>query len=160
MPRIHESKNFIVDAVDEPHIDRKDGGHIQIYPMVRTLDRQRLPARHAIELMRLTVVVGQAMTKIMNEHGVDVGRVNYQDNGNWGVFDTDDPHLHVHIYGRAISAQTQIYGEACFFPNIDEEPEFYRSLKPLSKTDVRDIGAEVERLLAKDEFSDSTWGLH
>jgi hypothetical protein len=32
--------------------------------------------------MRLTMVVGEAMIKVMNDHGVDIVKINYQDNGN------------------------------------------------------------------------------
>lgn len=35
--------------------------------------------------MRLVMIVGDAMTIVINRHGIDVGRINYQDNGSWGV---------------------------------------------------------------------------
>lgn len=41
----------------------------------------------------------------LEERGIDLGRINYQDNDNW------KPELHVHLYGRAIDASHQIYGE-------------------------------------------------
>ncbi len=85
MALIYESDNFTVEAVDKPLVDRNDGGHISINPKRRVKDRQALSAVEAIELMRLTMTTGEAMTTIMNEHGVDVKRINYQDNGNWGV---------------------------------------------------------------------------
>jgi diadenosine tetraphosphate (Ap4A) HIT family hydrolase len=72
MATIYESENFIVEAVEKPHVDRDDGGHIKIYPKVRLSDRQQLSPKQAIELMRLTIVVGQAMTTVMNQHGVDI----------------------------------------------------------------------------------------
>ena len=80
MAIIYESENFVVEAAQKPHVDRDDGGHIRISPKVPVVDRQQLPPKLALELMRLTIVVGHAMTKVMNEHGVDVGRINYQDN--------------------------------------------------------------------------------
>jgi len=117
MATIYETNNFTVDAVDEPHVDRNDGGHIKITPKTRYSTRQELTAKESIELMRLTIVVGEAMTKVMNEHGVDIGRINYQDNGNWTVFKPEGPYLHIHLYGRAKSAKVQRYGQACFFPH-------------------------------------------
>ena len=32
---IYESENFFVEAVEKPHVDRNDGGHIKIYPKIR-----------------------------------------------------------------------------------------------------------------------------
>ncbi len=82
MVLIFETENFIIKSFDKPHVDRDEGGHIIIYPKERFINRQELSSKQAIELMRLTIVVGEAMTKVMNEHGVDIGRINYQDNGN------------------------------------------------------------------------------
>ncbi|MFH1181507.1 MAG: hypothetical protein V1702_00970 [Candidatus Woesearchaeota archaeon] len=157
---IYETKNFVVEAVEKPHIDRNDGGHIKITPKVRLVDRQQLSPTQAIELMRLTIVVGQAMTKAMREHGVDIGRINYQDNGNWSVFKTEGPYLHIHLYGRAKSAKIQKYGQACYFPNVGEKPEYYEKLKPLTEEDVKGIRAEIEKLLKEEKFSDFAWGLN
>ena len=159
MAMIYTSENFLVEAVEKPHVDRDDGGHIKIYPKVRILDRQQLSPKQAIELMRLTVVVGQAMTKIMNEHGVDIGRLNYQDNGNWTVFKPEGSYLHIHLYGRAKSAKTHKYGQACFFPHREEKPEYYENFKPLNEDDVKDIKTEIEKLFKEEKFSDSEWGL-
>ncbi len=156
---IYESKNFIVESAEHPHIDRDDGGHIKIYPKVRFLDRQQLSPKLAIELMRLTIVVGGAMTKVMNEHGVDIGRINYQDNGNWSVFKPEGPYLHVHLYGRAKSAKIQKYGQAGFFPHRSENPEYYKNFKPLNAEDIKDMKIEIERLLKEEKFSDTSWGI-
>lgn len=149
MTLIYETKDFIVEAVEKPHVDRDDGGHIKITPKIRYSTRQELNPKQAIELMKLTIVVGEAMTKVMNEHGVDIGRINYQDNGNWSVFKPEGPYLHIHLYGRAKSAKIQKYGQACHFPHRDEHPEFYEKLKPLTKEDINDIKEEVKKLLKK-----------
>lgn len=159
MTIIFASKNFLVELPKRPEIDRNDGGHINICPKVRVVNRQQLTPKQAIELMRLTTVVGEAMTKVMNKNGVDIGRINYQDNGNWSVLKPEGPFLHVHIYGRAKSAKIHKYGQACYFPHIDEEPEFYENMKPLNKKDIKDIKQEIERLLKLKKFSDSEWGL-
>ena len=145
--------------MDKPHIDRDDGGHIKITPKVRYSIRQELTPKQAIKLMRLTIVVGEAMTKIMNEHGVDIGRINYQDNGNWYVFKPEGPYLHIHLYGRAKSAKMQKYGDACYFPHKEERPDLWKGLKPLTKEDVKDIRKEIKRLLKKNKYSNSEWNL-
>ncbi len=159
MAIIYESKNFIVEAVEHPHIDRDDGGHIKIYPKVKLVDRQQLSPKFAIELMRLTIVVGEAMTKVMQSHGVDIGRINYQDNGNWSVFKPEGPYLHVHLYGRARSAKIQKYGQAGFFPHRAENPEYYKNFKPLNAEDIKDMKIEIERLLEEEKFSNASWGI-
>jgi diadenosine tetraphosphate (Ap4A) HIT family hydrolase len=159
MAMIYISENFFVEAVEKPHIDRDDGGHINIYPKIKILDRQQLTPKQAIELMRLTIVVGQAMTKIMNEHEVDIGRLNYQDNGNWTVFNPEGSYLHIHLYGRAKSAKIHKYGQACYFPQKEENPEYYENFKPLNEDDVKDIKNEIEKLLKENKFSDTEWRL-
>ncbi len=159
MTLIYETENFIVKAVEKPHIDRSDGGHIKITPKIRYSIRQELSPRQAIELMRLTIVVGEAMTKVMNGHGVDISRINYQDNGNWSVFKPEGPYLHIHVYGRAKSAKIQKYGQACYFPHKEEKPEYYENFKPLTKEDVEDIKKEIARLLKENKYLDSEWKL-
>lgn len=159
MAKIYESKNFVVEAVDKPHIDRADGGHITITPKKRVVNRQQLTAKLAIELMRLTMVVGAAITAVLNNRGVDIGLINYQDNGNWGVLKHGGSHLHIHLYGRAKSAKIQKYGEALYFPNQEKHPEYYTNLKPLKGGDVRQIRIEIERSLKTPEYQGLEWGL-
>jgi hypothetical protein len=159
MALIFESRNFIVEAVDKPLVDRNDGGHISISPKVRVADVQRLEPEQAIELIRLMMVVGQAMMTVMNRNGVDVGRINYQDNGNWGVFKPEGPYQHTHLYGRAKSAKYQKYGQACYFPHIDVQPEFYEALQPLTGKDIADMHEEMAALFSQPKYADTEWGL-
>ncbi len=91
MALIYSTENFIVEAPDKPHIARTDGGHINIYPKIKLVDRTQLSPKLATELMRLTIVAGEAMTTVLNKRGIDIGRINYQDNGNWGCFYTRRP---------------------------------------------------------------------
>jgi len=156
---IFQSENFIVEAVERPLVDRDDGGHIVINPIVSIADRQQLTPREAIEFMRLSIVAGQALSTVMKKNGVNVGRVNYQDNGNWSVFKPEGPVFHLHLYGRAVDARYQKYGQACYFPHRDEQPEFYSSLKPLEDADIQDMRDEIQRLLMLEKFSDAIWGL-
>ncbi len=159
MALIYETENFIVEAVEKPHVDRDDGGHIKITPKDKLVDRKQLTPKKATELMRLTIVVGQAMTTVMNQHGVDIGRINYQDNSNWTLLKPEGPYLHIHLYGRAKSAKTQKYGEACYFPLRDTNPQYYENFKPLNEEDVKDIRAEIEKLFKENKYSDSEWGI-
>lgn len=157
---IYQTPYFLVYAPPNPLIDRHDGGHIVIDPIKKVRDRQQLTPTQAIELMRLTIVVGKAMTKVMNAHGVDIGRINYQDNGNWGVLTPEGPWMHVHLYGRAKSAKIQVYGQATYFPHREENPAFYATLLPLTKEDCAAIATEIIKLLALPAFQDENWNLN
>ena len=157
MAAIYESENFVIESAEKPHVDRDDGGHIIIFPKLKILDRQQLAPKQAIELMKLTIVAGQAMNIVMNRHGVDIGRINYQDNGNWSVLKLQGSYLHIHIYGRAKSAKYQKYGQSMFLPHRDEHPEYYEKFKQLNPADVKDLGREIVRLLKEKKFSDSEW---
>jgi diadenosine tetraphosphate (Ap4A) HIT family hydrolase len=159
MALIFQSENFKVESVDKPLVDRSDGGHIAIHPKVNVVNRQQLSASLAIELMRLTMVAGEAMDIVMNKHGVDIGRINYQDNGNWTVFHPDGPHLHIHVYGRAKSAVIQKYGQSLYFPHRDEQPEFYESLTPLTNDDVEEINSTMIKLFKEERYSNVNWNL-
>lgn len=159
MSLIYESTHFSVEAEKKPLVDRMDGGHIAIHPKVKVSTRQDLSPKQAIELMRLTMVVGEGMTTVLTRHGVDIGRINYQDNGNWSVFKPGGAQLHVHIYRRAKNAIHQKYGQSLNFPHINENPAFYASLRPLAKEDVEGIRTEIIQLLSQEKYKDQSWGL-
>jgi diadenosine tetraphosphate (Ap4A) HIT family hydrolase len=157
MAIIYESKSFIVLSAETPLVDRNDGGHIIIEPKEKVSKRQDLSASQAIELMRLTIIAGAAMEKVMNQNGVDIGRINYQDNGNWSVFKSQGPHLHYHLYGRAKSAKIQKYGQTLSMPHIEDHPGYYKDLKPLFKEDVYGIRNEIEQQLKEEKYFDQNW---
>jgi len=154
---IYQTKNFIVEAPEKPHVSRTDGGHIKIYPKTSLIDRTQLSPELAIELMRLTMVVGEAMTVAMNKRGVDIGRINYQDTGNWGLFKPERPYFHIHVYGRAKSATIQKYGDACHLPQ--RSTGFYDSFKPLDDGDILEIKNEIDKIFKQEKYSDEAWHL-
>lgn len=157
MALIWDSKNFVVESVEEPHITRTDGGHIVIRPKIAVLDRTKLSSSLAIELMRLTIVAGIAMDTAMNARGIDIGRINYQDNGNWSVFKPEGPMLHIHLYGRAKSAKIQKWGDATHFPH--RETGFYKNCEPLNSGDVTAIHQEMQKIFRRSEYTDKKWKL-
>lgn len=142
---IFETPNFTIEAPDKPHIDRNDGGHIIISPKIPVEDRTKLSPSFAKELIKLTMVAGEAMKKVMNKHSVDIARINYQDNGNW------KPMLHIHVYGRAKSAKIQKFGQALHFPK--PETGFYDNNKPLTRKDSTVIRSEIKRLLQTEKYA-------
>lgn len=154
---IFETKNFIVEVVGRPHVSRMEGGHIVIEPKVFVSEQTQLTPQLAIELIRLTMVTGEAMTTALNKRGIDIGRINYQENGNWGVFRPEGPRLHVHLYGRAKSATIQKYGEALTLPK--PTTGFYDSFEPLNDDDVEEIRKEMRLIFKRDKYQDNNWHL-
>lgn len=155
MSLIYQTQNFVVDAEQKPLVTRKDGGHISISPKTKVNNRSLLTPQLATELMYLTMLVGEAMTIGLNNQGIDIGRINYQDNGNWGVFRPEGPYLHVHLYGRAKSAKINRYGEALKSPF--RETGFYDGFEPLNMEDVTEIQGQIALLLKEEKYQPYNW---
>ncbi len=147
---IYETENFQIQVAARPFIDRSEGGHIYIFPKVAVRDRTQLSPSLAIEYTKLSMVVGEALKSAMARRGVDIGIVNYQDMGNWGVFKPEGPTLHMQIYGRATTATIQKYGDAVQLPH--RETDFYDNFRPLDADDVREIRADIEKLTQNDKY--------
>lgn len=146
MAIIYETSHFVLESHERPEIDRLEGGHVKISPKTIVEDRLQLSPELAIELMRFTIVAGRAMIAAMGQIGVDIGRINYQDNGNW------TPHLHIHLYCRAKNATMQAFGDP-ITPGHKEE------YAPLNQEDRERIKKEIEKLFLEKEFSDQNWKL-
>ena len=120
-----------------------------INPKVTVEDRTHLSRALAIELMKLTMVAGEAMKTVMTRNGIAIGRINYQDNGNWRH------ELHVHLYGRARNATLQTYGHPLALPPTAQAfREQMGNLEPLRQQDIAGLNAEITRLLASDKYRD------
>ncbi len=143
---IFESTHFNIITPDQPHVSRSDGGHLIVNPKVAVADRTLLDRERAIELMKLTMVAGEAMKTVLTQHGVDIGRINYQDNGNWR------PELHVHLYGRARSAPAQPYGHYLALPPTAQAFKAQVPQQPLTVADVAALASEITRLLATEKY--------
>lgn len=121
MSIICETDNFIVIAATLPHVyvSREEGGHIQIKPKVPVHDRTQLSLDLATEYIFLSMVVGEALQSALGRRGINIGLVNYQEMGNWSVFKPEGPKMHMHLFGRAIDAAIQKYGEGVLLPHLD-----------------------------------------
>lgn len=146
MAIIYETENFIIESHKKPEVDRLEGGHIKISPKIDVEDRTKLSPRQAIELMRLSMITGEALVKMMALIGVEIGRINYQDNGNW------KPSLHIHLYGRAKKAVMQKFGD----PIV---PGHKNEYKPLTDNDIEILRNEIEAKFKEEKYSDEVWGL-
>lgn len=144
---IYESPHFTITTPAQPHVSRGDGGHLIINPKVVVTDRTQLTPALAVELMKLTMVAGAAMATVLTRHGVDIGRINYQDNGNWRH------ELHVHLYGRARSAKMQPWGQPLAFPPTAQAfRKQMGNLEPLNAEDVSALRREIESLLQTEKY--------
>ena len=149
MPAVFESKHFIILAPEHPHVSRGDGGHLIINPRVAVGDRTQLSGEQAVELVKLTMVAGEAMKTVLTRSGIDIGRINYQDNGNWRH------ELHVHLYGRARGAKIQPWGQPLSLPPTPQaQKELAGEIEPLGADDIATLKAEMVRLLATDKYRD------
>ena len=118
-----------------------------INPKVAVEDRTKLTREQAVELVKLTMVAGEAMKSVLTRRGIPIGRINYQDNGNWRH------ELHVHLYGRARSAKLQPWGT---FLQLPPTPEAFAremgNLDPFSAEDATALREEIERLLTTEKY--------
>ena len=144
---IYEARHFVLRTLDQPHVSRSDGGHIVIDPKVVVENRTQLSREQAIELIKLTMVGGEVMKTVLSRKGINIGRINYQDNGNWRA------ELHVHLYGRAQGATLQPFGHALAFPPTREAfRKEMGKLEALREDDIVELRAEIVRLLASGKY--------
>lgn len=140
---IIETKNFILESHTLPEVSRTDGGHLVINPKTTVEDRTKLDVNQAIELALLTNIAGKAMKEGLREQGIVLGRINYQDNGNW------KPELHVHLYGRAMDATYQVYGEPL---KVARKLEDKIIQEPLTKEDCDLIRKKALELVKSEDY--------
>lgn len=153
---IFETENFIVESREQPFLPRTDGGHIRVISKDRSIsERTQLQPKVAIELMRLTMIVGEALRAGMNKRGIPVVKVNYQEMGNWAFKNNETPILHVHIFGRASNAVKQPWPESVYLP--DRKTGFYDGFEPLNSEDCAEIRKQIELIVRKDKYQKVNW---
>jgi len=159
MSIFYETTNFIVESHPKPFVSRTDGGHIRIRIKDETIpDRTKLQPNQAIELMRLTMLIGEAMQLGLNQQGIPVVKINYEELGNWAYKPNGGkPFLHVHVFGRASNAVKQPFPDAVSLP--DRSSGFYDGFEPLSDTDERIILAKIKALTQQPKYLTKAWGL-
>ena len=150
MAQIFETKNFILETREKPFVDRAEGGHIRIWSKIKVSDRTKLTPEQAIEYTKLSMVAGEALTNVMKKQGIDIGIVNYQEMGNWSVFNPEGVTMHMHIFGRAKTATIQKYGDAVSLPH--RESGFYDRFKPLTEEDIQEMQKEIQKLLDTEKY--------
>ena len=146
MAHIYDTDHFILESHEKPEVDRLEWGHIKITPKEVVEDRSKLMPEQAVELMRLTIIAWEALKIAMSEVGVDIARINYQDNGNWS------PRLHVHLYWRAKDATVQKFWDPI-------TPGHKASYHPLNSEDMTRIQYAIDSLTKTKKFSEKDWKL-
>jgi len=111
----------------------------------------------AIELMWLTMIVGEALQVAMNNRGIPVVRINYQDMGNWSYKEGKPSVFHVHVFGRASNAVKQPWPESVYLP--DRKTGFYDGFEPLNKEDNKEILKQILAISTDKKYRPEAWGL-
>lgn len=143
---IFEGKYFTVERHPQPFVDRAEGGHIRIFPKDHGIaERRELNLEQAVEFMKLSSATGEALELAMNELGVPVVKINYEDLGNWAFKRGERPVLHLHIFGRATNAVKQKFPEAVYLP--DRNSGFYDGFEPLTTEDMELINKFLVEIL-------------
>ena len=155
MAFIYKTENFEVCSHEAPFVSRTDGGHIKIITTKNVEDSTQLTPKVAIELVRLTMLIGEAMQIAMNNRGIPVVKINYEDLGNWAYKTGVKPHLHIHIFGRAENATKQIFPEAVYLPA--RESGFYEGFEPLSPDDILEIQKQILILENLEKYNLKNW---
>ena len=155
---IYETENFVVAVPKVPHIPRTDGGHLWIRSKEKYFSsRIELEPKLAIEVMRLTMLIGEAMEKAMKNRNINVERINYQENGNWAYQKGMNPEFHIHLYGRTKDSITQTWGEALVFPN--KSTGFYDDFEKFNNEDIEEIRKQITILEQDSKFTKEKWSL-
>jgi diadenosine tetraphosphate (Ap4A) HIT family hydrolase len=108
---LHSGESCGLYLPAKPHIKPHDGGHLMVIPHRSVDERSKLSPFEALELTFLSIVGGKILE---SQHGA--AWINYQENGNWKLDTGKETILHLHVYGRSKTAQSQPYGEALSFP--------------------------------------------
>jgi hypothetical protein len=61
MKQFYSSQYFDVGIHTEPHVTRLDGGHIVIVPKRSISERWEFTQEEAVDCMRISMIVGEAM---------------------------------------------------------------------------------------------------
>ena len=154
---IHETANFKVGVPAHPHVSREEGGHLWIMGKKHFSDRYDLSPKEATEIMRLTMLIGEAMITGMKSRGISIERINFQDNGNWAYLKGLEPTFHIHLYGRTKDSKIQTWGEALKFPNPDTD--FYDNMIPFNDEDIKEIKKAIYDLETQDKYKNENWDL-
>lgn len=149
---VAKTEFFTIKVPSKPHLTASEGGHLFIETNNPSIsDRTQLGGHEATELVWLTMVLGEALTQCLENRGIDVYRINYQDNGNWSFLRGEEPRLHIHLYGRSRNETYQTYGQALCFP--DPNDAYYTHMEPFDGAFIAQLQDYLATLVAADKYA-------
>ncbi len=143
---VYEDEYFVVLSPDYPLNCREDGGHLIMVKKEKVTDRSDMTYREAIDFMRVSMMVGKAMYRVLG-----VERVNYEDLANWGLDDPGGPKMHLHFFGRARRQIHQIRGQhISLFPK--GHLIYDGHLKPFTKDETDKLRVKIEEISHEEKY--------
>lgn len=97
------------------------------------------------------------MKNAMKERGIEIARMNYQENGNWAYQVGQKPDFHIHLYGRTKNSISQKWSGALYFPN--KSTGFYDLFDSWNKKDIEEMKKQVKKLEQNEKYLLKSWGL-
>lgn len=153
---IYETENFKVEVVPKPHVSREEGGHLRIKSKEKIFgSRMDLNPNEAIEVMRLSMMAGEALKRGMTLRGIPIIRINYMEAGNWAVKSGKTFFFHIHVYGRTENAKIQIWPEAVQLPSRDTG--FYDNFMPLNEEDIKELKKQFYIIENEEKYKLKYW---
>lgn len=155
---IFETEHFKLIPANKPHISREEGGHLVIFYKDKSKgysSRLDFTPEEAKEAMYLSMIGSEAMLNVLPKYGINIQRINYQENGNWAYLRGENPVFHIHLYGRTPEAVNQPWGQALYFPT--QGSDFYKSNIPFTEEEVLALKEEALNLSKKDKYNYDNW---
>lgn len=162
MEPIYQTKHFIVMSLEKPWVDYEDWWHVIIQMKDefkdKIPDRTKLNPQQAIEFIRLSMVVWEALEEVMNQMGIPVIKINYQEMWNWHAKKPGEkPFLHEHIFWRSKNAKKQPRPEAVYLPA--KETWFYEGFRPLPDSRMGLMRNKIEKIFEQKKYKDENRSL-
>lgn len=145
-------------------IDRRDGGHLCVWPSRAVWDRSALSDRQLIAWSQLVAATAAAMLEVLPQ--LRGGYLTYWDADDWAVHPAAHPtgpkqgrfhrRLHTHLIGRSPDAVDPdwAWGEAPRFPRHADRTRWMAGHQPLSATECDHlVDALSARLIERHGFS-------
>ena len=143
---VYEDKYFKVISPESPLNCRDDGGHLIMIKKEKVTDRSDMTYQEAIDFMRISMAAGKAMYEVLG-----IERMNYEDLGNWGVFDPNGAKMHLHFFGRAKEQIHQIRGHhISLFPMGHKIYDGH--LKPFTDEDLQQLRSRIDEILTESKY--------
>ena len=147
---------FKVEVVPKPHVSREEGGHLRIKSKEKYFSsRMDFDSNEAKEVMRLSMMTGEALKRAMTNRGIPIIRINYMEAGNWAVKTGKPFFFHIHVYGRCENAKIQVWPEAVQLPS--RETGFYDSFIPLDLDDIEELKKQFSIIEQEEKYKLSNW---